>query len=261
MTVLSFKWYDRLWKCLWWQHSLILSESLDRLKCLFLHIIHQIIHRTVYSCKLTQKKIVFYEEVAILKFLTFPLYNKMSSCKMSHGDTLRFKRKIGFYYLKKKKTQSHSTVLICVSPVQGCIKGSASGMLCALPMQSLSVSSSAPYALKWTDGCLSTWLLTDHCQSSCNEWRSSLIFLLVQSGCISLCSNSCMKFRRGHLGYSTAGAAVLLVPFSGLKEKGARIFLSPAVLTIKPRVRCRTILQIKSLEPRACTVRSSLVGH
>lgn len=28
---LSSKWYDRLWKCLWWQRSLILSGSLDGL--------------------------------------------------------------------------------------------------------------------------------------------------------------------------------------------------------------------------------------
>lgn len=70
-----------------------------------------------------------------------------------------------------------------------------------------------------------------------------------------------MKFRRGRLGCSTAGAAVLLVPFSGLKEKSAHIFSSPAVLTIKPQVRCRDTLQIKSLEPRTFTVSSCLLGH
>lgn len=95
----------------------------------------------------------------------------------------------------------------------------------------------------------------------CNEWRSSLICCLVHSGWISLCSNSCMKFRRGHLGCNTAGAAVLLVPFSGLKEKGARMFSRLTVLTVKPQGRCRNTLQIKSLEPRACTVSSSLLGR
>lgn len=77
----------------------------------------------------------------------------------------------------------------------------------------------------------------------CNESRSSLICCLVQSGSISLCSNSCMKFRRGHLGCSTTGAAVLLMPFSGLKEKGGHICCSPTVLIIKPQVRCRSTLQ------------------
>lgn len=69
--------------------------------------------------------------------------------------------------------------------------------------------------------------------------------------------NSCMNFSRGHLGCSTAGAAVLLMPFCGLKEKGGHIFSSPTVLTIKPQVPCK----IKDLEPRACTVSSSLLGH
>lgn len=94
-----------------------------------------------------------------------------------------------------------------------------------------------------------------------NEWRSSLICCLDHSGSISLCSNSCMKFRRGHLGCNTAGAAMLLMPFSGLKEKGAHIFSSPTVLTVKPQGRGRNTVQIKSLEPRACTVSSSLFGH
>lgn len=71
------------------QSDLVLESRQAVEMSLFLHIIHQIIHRTIYPYKLTQKKIVFYAEVEILKFLTFPLHNKTSSCKMSHSDTLK----------------------------------------------------------------------------------------------------------------------------------------------------------------------------
>lgn len=70
-----------------------------------------------------------------------------------------------------------------------------------------------------------------------------------------------MKFRRGYLGYSTAGAAVFVSVFFWFKREGCHIFSSPAVLTLNPQVRYRNTLQIKNLGPRAWTVSGSLLGH
>lgn len=159
---LSSKWYDRLWKCLWWQRSLILSGSLDGLqKCLFLHIIHQTIHRIVYLCKLTQEKIdlVFYAEEVIFKFLALLLYNRTSTCKVSHSDVLRLKRKTGFYYLKKKRG-SFNSIYLCESRSVFHRVFCFVGVACPAPAEPQSLQLSSVHTQ--TDGCPSTWLLTGH---------------------------------------------------------------------------------------------------
>lgn len=157
-----------------------------------------------------------------------------------------------------KGREGHSTAFSCVSPDQCYTECSALWVLCALPLQSPGVSSSAPYTHRWMPIHMAadrSWAIPSPPLFS-NEWRSSLICCLVHSGSISLCSNSCTKFRRGvwaATASDTTKPAVFLMAFFWFRKEQCWCILHHS----SSSVRCKNTLQLKSLELKAYTVSKS----